>query len=81
MINGSVAATVEHDGIAYDLYEDDGRLWSVALVDSSVDLIDVLKREVLRELEDMLHAAQSAEFAQSVNESLEDRAESIAAYH
>ena len=78
---GTKAATVEHDGIEYDLYDDDGQLWSVTLAGSLIDLTDVLKLQVIRALEDKLAAAQSAEFAQSVSEALEDRAEEIAFYH
>jgi len=77
---GTKTATVEHDGIEYDLYDDDGRLWSVALAGSQVDLVDVLKPTVIAKLEELMCEAQSAAFTQMVNEQLEDRAMSRAAY-
>lgn len=52
--NQTVAATVEHDGIAYDLYDDEGRLWSVALAGFDVDLIDVLNARTITALQDKL---------------------------
>lgn len=78
--NQTIAATVEHEGIEYDLYDDEGALWSVALAGSSVDLIDMLKKEVLQVLQYKLVLAQAAEHQQARNEALEDRAASIAAY-
>jgi hypothetical protein len=77
---GTKAATVSHDGIEYDLYDDDGRLWSVALAGSSVDLIDVIKPIVLGALEIILWTALEKQSKQLRNEQLEDIAEDRRAY-
>lgn len=71
---GTKAATVSHEGIEYDLYEDDGALWSVALAGSDVDLVDVLKLTVISKLEDLL----TAEFIERADLARQEYFESIA---
>ena len=69
------AATVEHDGIEYDLYTDDDQFCTVALAGSQVDITEIIKTDLLGPLEIKLWAALEKQSKQSRDEWLDSVAQ------